>query len=318
MNTLIEVQGFKKSFFVPGIRRKLVEAVKDISLSVNAGEIYGFLGPNGAGKMTTIKALLGLIRPTAGTIRVLGASPDDLSWRSQVGYLPETPYFYEYLSGLELVTWFGRLAGLNAHEASQQAKARLERVGLAHAMTRPVRKYSKGMLQRTGLAQSLIGDPKLLILDEPMTGLDPIGRRDIRELLLELRAEGRTVFYSTHILPDVEMTCDRVAIIHQGRVIQEGALSEILTSTIRGVSVSLVNLAPPLLEQLKLEQVQHRAEGNVVQAEFKTMDSAVSFVGEAQRQGARLERLEPHRMDLEEIFVSSLGADFEKLRRDNR
>ncbi len=313
----IEVRDYQKTFYL-GFRRKKVEAVKSISFTVEQGEIFGFLGPNGAGKTTTIKALLGLIRATAGTLRVLGAAPDALSWRHQVGYLPETPNFYEYLTGLELVSWFGRLAGLGAHEADTQARLRLQRVGLGHAMMRPIRNYSKGMLQRAGLAQALIGDPKLLILDEPMTGLDPIGRRDIRELLLELRKEGRTVFYSTHILPDVEMTCDRVAIVNNGAVIREGQLADILKSSLRGVSVSLAKVPEAMLATLQSNGVNYTRAGETLQAEFPTIGPAMAFASAAQGQGAVLEKFEPHHQDLEEIFVASLGADYEKLRKENK
>src|SRR5262249_31921412 len=162
-------------------------AAKNISFSVEPKEIFGFLGPNGAGKTTTIKALLDLIRPDSGKLTLLGHPVDSMAWRTKVGYMPEHPTFYEYLSAFEMVVWFGRLTGMTRHEAEKEAQRHLERVGLAHAMHRRLRQYSKGMLQRAGLAQALIGSPQLLILDEPMTGLDPIGRKDIRELIQELR-----------------------------------------------------------------------------------------------------------------------------------
>jgi ABC-2 type transport system ATP-binding protein len=214
MTQAVVVKNFKKTFRI-GLLGRLSPAVHDISFEVEQGEIFGFLGPNGAGKTTTIKALLGLIRPDAGELRLLGHPVSSMGWRTQVGYLPEHPNFYEYLSGFELVTWFGRLSGLTRHDAEKEAKSLLERVGLGKAMHRRLRGYSKGMLQRAGLAQALVASPKLLILDEPVTGLDPNGRKDMRELIVELRAEGRTIMYSKHMLPDVAVQCDRVAYVHQ-------------------------------------------------------------------------------------------------------
>lgn len=304
----IRVSGFKKTFHL-GVRRRPSEAVREISFHVERGEIFGFLGPNGAGKTTTIKALLGLILPDAGELEILGHPVRSLAWRADVGYLPEHPNFYEYLSGLELVTWFGRLAGLSRHDAEASAKRQLERVGLGAAMTRRLRSYSKGMLQRAGLAQALVGKPKLLILDEPMTGLDPIGRRDIRELILELRGEGCTVFYSTHILPDVEMTCDRVAIIHQGRVQRTGLLEDILRQTTRAVSVRLGGLSPDQIERLKGAHPGAAAAQDSLQIDLPDPDSARRLVGEETAKGATLLGFEPHRDDLETIFLRTLGGE---------
>ncbi|MCC7380260.1 MAG: ABC transporter ATP-binding protein [Deltaproteobacteria bacterium] len=303
----IDVRGFKKTFYV-GVRRRASEAVQEISFRVEPGEIFGFLGPNGAGKTTTIKALLGLIRPDAGELELLGHPVRSLAWRAEVGYLPEHPNFYEYLTGLELVTWFGRLAGLSHREAERSAKRQLERVGLGAAMTRRLRGYSKGMLQRAGLAQALVGAPKLLILDEPMTGLDPIGRRDIRELILELRREGCTIFYSTHILPDVEMTCDRVAIIHQGRVQRTGLLEEILRETTRAVSVRLGGLSPAQVERLKATHTGATVAQDALQIDLPDSELARQLVAEELANGAKLLGFEPHRDDLETIFLRALGG----------
>lgn len=303
---MIEVEHFKKTFRV-GVRLKPSRAAVDISFRVEKGEIFGFLGPNGAGKTTTIKALLGLIRADGGTLRLLGHPIDSMEWRAQVGYMPEHPTFYDYLTGLELVTWFGRLSGMNAHAAEEAAKKNLERVGLSHAMRRRLRGYSKGMLQRTGLAQAIINQPQLLILDEPMTGLDPIGRRDIRELILELRDEGKTIFYSTHILPDVEMTCDRVSIIDKGESKRTGRLEDILQETTRGVTVELGGDAS-WVESVRAEYPDARVQAERVRLEFEDQEAARSFAGEQQQAGAKLLRFEPHRDDLETIFVRSLGG----------
>jgi ABC-2 type transport system ATP-binding protein len=223
-----------------------------------------------------------------------------------VGYLPESPNFYEYLTGFELVSWFGQLSGLARAEAETEAKKQLGRVGLGHALNRRLRGYSKGMLQRAGLAQCMVGSPDLLILDEPMTGLDPIGRRDIRELILELRSEGRTVFYSTHILPDVEMTCDRVAIISKGAVRRTGKLEEILRETTRGVSVAVLGVDDATASALLAAHRGTHGAGGALQLELKDHDTARLVLSELLAKGAKIEKYESHRDDLESIFLRSL------------
>ncbi|MBI4817637.1 MAG: ABC transporter ATP-binding protein [Deltaproteobacteria bacterium] len=304
---VIEVKGFEKTFYV-GLRRKKFEATRGITFDVHQGEVFGFLGPNGAGKTTTIKALLGLIRPDHGELSVLGVPTTSLEWRAKVGYLPEHPNFYEYLSGLELVSWFARLSGHSAHEADQEAKRQLEHVGLAYAMNRRLRSYSKGMLQRAGLAQAMVGAPSLLILDEPMTGLDPIGRKDVRELILELRSEGRTVFYSTHILPDVELTCDRVAMVSKGVVVRCGRLEDIVRETSRGFEVVLENVGEVLFTEIATQHPKTKRAGLSVEIQLETEGAARALVSLATSKGAALSRFVAHKDDLESIFVRSLAA----------
>lgn len=307
---MIEVDDFRKTFLV-GLRRKPSVAARQISFRVEAGEIFGFLGPNGSGKTTSIKAMLGLIRPDGGRLSVLGHPPSSQAWRAKVGYMPEHPTFYDYLTGLEMVTWFGRLSGMTAKVAKKEAERLLERVGLDHAMTRRLRSYSKGMLQRAGLAQAMMGSPTLLILDEPMTGLDPIGRREIRELILSLRSEGKTIFYSTHILPDVEMTCDRVSIIHRGRSVQTGRLDEILDQTTRGVEIVLSDVPDEVMQGLREQHPELKAQGGKVELSVPDQAEARAIMARLVDAGATLERFEPHRDTLEEIFMRSLevGGD---------
>ena len=305
---MITVASYKKTFYV-GFFRKKVEAVKNISFEVAEKEIFGFLGPNGSGKTTTIKALLGLVRPDSGTLRLLGHEIDSMEWRSQVGYMPEHPTFYEYLSAFEMVTWFGRLAGLSRHDSEREATRHLERVGLGHALHRRLRGYSKGMLQRAGLAQALIGSPKLLILDEPMTGLDPMGRKEIRELILELKSEGRTVFYSTHILPDVEMTCDRVCIVHKGETKRTGRINDILTETTRGITVAFVGVTAERAAQVMASNPSARFDRGTLELLFAHPLVARQFVQDMNAGGAMLERFEPHRENLETIFVRALSEN---------
>lgn len=304
---MILVEDFAKSFKTSAFKAAAVGA-RRISLEVQPGEIHGFLGPNGAGKSTTIKALLGLLRPDKGRLELFGRAIQDGDWKTRVGYMPEHPTFYDYLSGREMVLWFARLAGLNRVDAEAEAKRQLERVGLAHAMDRRIRTYSKGMLQRAGLAQALLGSPDLLILDEPMTGLDPIGRKEIRELILSLKDEGKTIFYSTHILPDVEMTCDRVTIVHEGETRKTGRLEDILTETTRGVTVSLGDLSVEAVAKLKASHPELLHSDNRATFEVSDLAAATELVGDAvSKMGASVLRFEPHRDDLETIFVRSLG-----------
>ncbi len=225
---VIAVEELRKTFAFGFFRRK-VQAVRGISFSVERGEIFGFLGPNGAGKTTTIKMLMGLIFPTGGKLNLLGRPVPDVGAKRRLGFLPESPYFYDYLSGRELLDLAGRLFDLQSVERRRRAEALLARVGLADAAALPLRKYSKGMLQRLGLAQALVNDPELVVLDEPMSGLDPIGRKEIRDLIAQLRSDGKTVFFSTHILSDVEMLCDRCAILVRGQLRDVGPLDRLLS-----------------------------------------------------------------------------------------
>ena len=227
MTNAIEVENLVKTFRPP-FRVKKVRAVRSVSFRVETGEVFGFLGPNGAGKTTTIKVLTGLIRPTSGSARVLGGPPDSLEVRSRVGFLPEQPYFYDYLKPAELLDIFGRLFGMDRTTRRRRIDELLDLVGLSHAKDRTLRKFSKGMLQRVGLAQALLNDPELLILDEPMSGLDPIGRKEFSDLIASLKRRGKTIFFSSHILADIERLCDRVVILHQGEIRAQGRLQDLL------------------------------------------------------------------------------------------
>jgi ABC-2 type transport system ATP-binding protein len=226
----ILVDGLTKKFRSgwPGLPP--ITALDGLLLSVRRGEIYGFLGPNGSGKTTTLKILMGLMRATSGTTEVLGKPAGDVQVRRQIGFLPESPYFYDYLTAEEFLSFYGRLAALGRAALGPRVTHLLELVGLTEARTRQLRKFSKGMLQRVGLAQALIHDPELVILDEPMSGLDPIGRKQVRDLILSLRDQGKTVFFSTHIIPDVEMICDRVGIVVKGKLLATGRVDELVSN----------------------------------------------------------------------------------------
>lgn len=225
----IEILGFQKNYTVGFWRKKQRTGLKSLSLTVEENEVFGFLGPNGAGKTTTIKLLLGLIFPSAGTAKILGVDWRDPQVKNSVGFLPEQPYFYDHLTAPELLEYYTALSGMPASERKSRVAAALERVDLHDVSRLQLRKFSKGMLQRVGIAQAIIHDPKIVILDEPMSGLDPIGRREVRDLIQSLKDEGKTIFFSTHILADAEALCDRVAVIHKGELKGIGVVSELVT-----------------------------------------------------------------------------------------
>ena len=289
---------------------RMVEAVRGVSFEVRRGEIFGFLGPNGAGKTTTIKTLLGLIFPTQGAVKLFGRDVTDPEARRRVGFLPENPYLYQYLTAREIMDLAGRLCGMAEPERGRRAEELLRRTGLGSVMDRPVRKFSKGMLQRTGLAQALMGDPDLLILDEPMTGLDPIGRKEVRDLILEERARGRTVMFSSHILSDVEMLCDRVAIMNRGELTAYGSLDTLLRKEIRAVEVELGHCPEGLPTVLgALAGVSVGALNDKVLVTVQGEDGVPAVLRAALDGGASVRAVTPRRETLEDLFVrNAIGA----------
>jgi len=232
--------------------RPTVRSLDNLTMEVRRGEVFGLLGPNGAGKTTTIKLILGLIFPTSGSVRVLGADPQDIYAKQKIGYLPEESYLHRYLNAEETLDFYGRLFDLPPAIRKQRAAALIERVGLSHARRRPLKEYSKGMVRRVGLAQCLINDPELVLLDEPTSGMDPIGSREIKDLILDLKKQGKTVLLSSHLLGDVEDVCDRIAMLYRGRLHLEGRVSELLeVGDVTEISVK--NLAPAALEAVRSE-----------------------------------------------------------------
>ena len=229
----VEILGLQKIYTVGFWRQKQKIGLKDLYLEIQQGEIFGFLGPNGAGKTTTLKLLMGLIFPTAGTARILGKDWRDPAVRARIGFLPEQPYFYDYLTPMELLNYYGALSGVSAADCRDRIPKLLERVGLAEQGNVQLRKFSKGMLQRVGIAQAVLHEPEIVFLDEPMSGLDPLGRREIRDFIHSLNQEGKTVFFSTHILSDAEALCHRVAVLNRGELRGVGVVAE-LTSRNRG------------------------------------------------------------------------------------
>jgi ABC-2 type transport system ATP-binding protein len=302
-DTLIEVRDLRKTFRVGLLQQKRVEAVKGVGFAVQRGEIFGFLGPNGAGKTTTIKMLTGLIKPTGGEAFLFGERVPSPRARQRIGFLPENPYVYPYLTPREFVSLCGRLSGLSGAALASRTQAMLEKVRIAYAADRPVRRLSKGMLQRTGLAAAMVADPELLILDEPMSGLDPVGRKEVRDLILEERAAGRTIFFSTHILSDVEAMCDRVAILREGRVVVSGALRKLLRGEVLRTDVTLAGAGEELCAKLAEAgcAVRHRAEVVVVEIEGEAQVGAV--LQTALAAGAQVLEVVPRRETLEDLFM---------------
>jgi ABC-2 type transport system ATP-binding protein len=304
---VLEVEGLRKVFHI-GFFRKRVEAVNGTSFKVKRGEIFGLLGPNGAGKTTTIKAILRLIFPTEGEIRIFGRSADDREAAKRVGYMPENPYVYQYLKPLEFLDLCGRLVGIPKTDRRARSEEMIDKVGLRDAMDRPIGKFSKGMMQRIGLAQALLHDPELLVLDEPMSGLDPIGRKEVRDLLVEQRERGKTLLFTSHILSDVELLCDRVVIMQQGEITSEGQVHDLLETAGRQVEIRLSGASQALKDSLRSRgtildggagHLTLRVEGQ------KAVDEVIRISNAA---GARLDAMIPERQTLEKLFLKNAGG----------
>jgi ABC-2 type transport system ATP-binding protein len=303
--TAIETNELAKTYAVGFWRKTPRVALLPLNLTVEEGEVFGFLGPNGAGKTTTLKLLMGLVFPTGGAARILGKDISDSAIKAQIGFLPEQPYFYDYLTAKELLEYYAQLSGVEPKERGRKIEAMLERVGLKDAARVQLRKFSKGMLQRVGLAQAILHDPKVVFLDEPMSGLDPMGRREVRDLIEELKQHGKTVFFSTHILSDAEALCDRVAVIHQGELRGVGRVAD-LTSSVAS----------------KVEMIWN---GNAVPVAFSALEAECHVIGEtiravlpeAQQEAAleilrrerlRLVSLTPVRSSLEEYYLQKVNS----------
>ncbi len=301
-DVVLEVEGLRKVFHI-GFFRKRVEAVNGTSFRVNRGEIFGLLGPNGAGKTTTIKAILRLIFPTEGEIRLFGRSADDREAARRVGYMPENPYIYQYLKPLEFLDLCGRLVGLSKSERQARSEEMIDKVGLRHAVDRPIGKFSKGMMQRIGLAQALLHDPELLVLDEPMSGLDPIGRKEVRDLLVEQRERGKTLLFTSHILSDVELLCDRIVIMQQGKITSEGQVHDLLETAGRHVEIRLSGASQALKDSLRSRGTVVDGEGGHVTLRVEGQKSVDEVIRISNAAGARLDAMIPERQTLENLFL---------------
>lgn len=310
MDYVVEIENLTKDYDVGFWRKKKVRALDDLSLNVTRGQIFGFLGGNGAGKTTTIKTLMGLLFPTSGSARILGKDIADFKMHQRIGYCPENPYFYDYLTASELMNYFGELFGMSSAARNDRSRDLLTRVGLDEKdWNKQLRKFSKGMLQRVGLAQALINEPEVVFLDEPMSGLDPMGRREIRELIDGLGKSGTTVFMSTHILSDVEALCNEVAILRRGKLAATGNLDELLSThsgeeiyeiTVKGIS------ADALANKFPSATITPKANGVTIEVSHDNeIDSVIAGVRAA---GGRLISVQAVRQSLEELFVEKTEA----------
>ena len=262
----VAVEGLTKVFPVP-FRRKSIVAVRDLDLQVEAGEVYGLLGPNGSGKSTTLKIILGLVSPTRGRTQIFGCDSSEVATRQSVGFLPESPYFYKFLTGTETLRFFGKLCGLRGAQLTDRVQELLDLVGLTEARNQRLSTYSKGMLQRIGLAQALVNEPALLVLDEPTAGVDPAGSRDIRDLIVDLKKRGVTVLLSSHLLEHVEEVCDRIGILSKGMLVREGPLDELIAIEDR-TEVVLQNASGKLLKEI--EKLATKSKAKVIERRTST------------------------------------------------
>jgi ABC-2 type transport system ATP-binding protein len=308
-DTVIELTQLTKDYETGFLKKKRVRALDHLSLDVQRGEIFGFLGPNGAGKTTTLKLLMRLIYPTRGTARILNRAIDDVETHSRIGYLPENPYFYDYLTGRELLDYTAALFGIPHDVTAERGPELLALVGLdSQRANRQLRKYSKGMLQRIGIAQALVNDPEVVFLDEPMSGLDPIGRREVRDLLLSLREQGKTVFFSSHILSDVEALCDRAAILSRGKLHRCGTVQELTGSEDSAFEVVAVGINPSALDRFSeiasLQSAAATPNGvHLVLSDDRGVDDALAVIRDC---AGTLVSVNPRRVSLEDLFA---GAD---------
>lgn len=289
-------------------RKRAVRALDGLSLQVAPGEVFGFLGPNGAGKTTTFKILMRMIHPVAGTARILGRPLDDLSMRARIGYLPEQPYFYDYLTAREYLLYSGALTDVPREKRKARAEQLLAQVRLEAHADKQLRGFSKGMLQRLGLAQALINEPEVLFLDEPMSGLDPLGRREVRDLIVSLRAQGTTIFFSSHILTDVESMCDRVAILNRGRLVEAGKLSEILKSRANEIEVVVSTSDQQALQSLAALALEIHPTNDGARLRLESDQHLAALLDILHRAGGRLVSINPVRDSLEDLFVREVTA----------
>ena len=305
----VDIEGLTKDYAIGFWRKRPYRALDGVTLQVERGEVFGFLGPNGAGKTTTLKLLMQLIYPTSGRMAILGRAPGDLETRRRIGYLPEAPYFYDYLTAEELLVYFAGVFGLRGEERRRRASGLLDRVGIGRERRLPLRRFSKGMLQRVGLAQALINEPEVIFLDEPMSGLDPLGRRDVRTLILELRDLGCTVFFSSHILSDAEALCSRVGVIVAGRVVASGRLSDILAFEVTGWELVMSRLVPESLPGVgeAVRRVTRIGDGRFA-LELEAGCEPERIIAALRPTGAELVSLTPIRKTLEDFFMEQVKA----------
>jgi ABC-2 type transport system ATP-binding protein len=303
----IDIRDLRKTFRTP-FRLKKVEALRGVTFQVTRGHIFGFVGPNGAGKTTTIRTLMGLLRPTGGSATILGHAIPSRAARFKVGFLPESPYFYDYLTVAELLDLAGRLFGMSRRDRAKRADELIDRVGLGRARGQSLKKFSKGMLQRAGLAQALMNDPEVVVLDEPMSGLDPIGRKEVRDLILELRDRGKTVMFSSHILTDIEAIADEVAIIAHGQLQAQGTPGELVQRTVLGIDVSVRLAAGVDPGDLVDGASRMRRTGDDLSLTLAADADVDAWLARARDKGAKVVSVAPRHESLEDMFLRRIAT----------
>lgn len=304
---IIEIKNLSKKYKI-GFWQKEIIALNGIDLSIKNGEIFGFLGPNGAGKTTTIKIITGLLHPDSGSVSIFGTQLPDVSIMERVGYLPEHPFFYLHLTGYELMDFFARIFSVPVDMRARRIDKLLEIVGLARFKNLRISKYSKGMVQRLGIAQALINDPDLLIFDEPMEGLDPMGRKDVKTIMLDLKKEGKTIFFSTHILPDVETVCDRIGIIISGNIIKEGNIDELLRDSISSYILTVSGVNEEIIMQMKKATSITKSDEHA-RLVFVNIEDCNDAIRITQENGGEVISLLPEAKKLEDYFMDVVRGD---------
>jgi ABC-2 type transport system ATP-binding protein len=309
----IRTENLTKDFSIGFWRPKPYRALHGLNLEVAAGETFGFLGPNGAGKTTTLKLLMQLIYPTSGRAEILGRPVGDTDVKRRLGYLPESPYFYDYLTAEELLDYFARLFGYDTADRRRRVSMLLDQVGIGGERRLPLRKFSKGMVQRVGIAQALLNDPEVVFLDEPMSGLDPLGRREVRNLILSLRDRGCTVFFSSHVLSDAEALCNRVAVLAHGKLVASGRISDLQAFEIRGWELIVSGLTPEVLERHRgrMQRVTTLGEQRY-SLELPLQPAPEILLRDLTAGGATLVSLNPIRDTLEDFFVKTVAEHTSK------
>ena len=304
MPSAIRIDELTKDYAVGFWRKRPYRALESLSLEIEPGEVFGFLGPNGAGKSTTLKLLMQLIFPTSGRAEILGRPAGDIDVKRRIGYLPENPSFYDYLTAEELLNYFGQLFGYPAADRRRRVSTLLDRVGIGAERRLQLRKFSKGMIQRVGIAQALLNDPEVVFLDEPMSGLDPLGRRDVRALILELRDQGHTVFFSSHILSDAESLCSRVAIVAGGRLVASGRVSDLLAFEVRGWELVVADVTPEVLSRFgpAVRRATEISPGRYT-LELSVDQSTGTIISDLTAAGSSVISLNPLRSTLEDFFM---------------
>jgi ABC-2 type transport system ATP-binding protein len=302
----IETTNLAKHYSVGFWKKRRKDALQPLTLEVREGEIFGYLGPNGAGKTTTLRLLMGLVYPSAGSARILGRELHDRSMKAQIGFLPEQPYFYDHLTARELLEYYAQLSGVDPKQRSRKVDAALTRVGMSESANIQLRKFSKGMLQRVGVAQAIVHDPKLILLDEPMSGLDPIGRREVRDLIQELNEEGKTIFFSTHILSDAETLCHRVAVLNKGELRGIGVVADLAREVTGNVEIAWHGAAASSAIEALGAKPHGTADTFRAVLPERTQEAAIDAI---RRANCRLVSVTPVRATLEDYFLAKLGVD---------